>query len=116
MFAEAVKAGGAYLFFAFEHELNVAGQLVGGNHEFECLGLHKTLALVVVGTACPYLAVLDYGLEGTGAPQLYRGNRHHVVVAVDTDGGLGGVDGFLAIYYGVALGGHHFRLVAACFE
>ena len=113
LLAEAIEAGGADLFFAFEHEFDVAGELAGLDHEFESLGLHETLSFVVVGTTGPYLAVLHHRLEGAGAPEFKRRHGHHVVVAVYADGGLGGVDHLLAIHHGVAGGGHHFGPVAS---
>ena len=112
-FAEAVEAAGAYLFLAFNHEFYVAGQLSGLNHEFEGLGLHEALSLVVVGTAGPDFAVFDDRLERSGAPFGEGFHGHDVHVAVDQHGGFLRVDDFFAIGDGIAHGGHHFGFVAA---
>ena len=113
LLAEAVEAATAYLLLALEHEFDVAGQLAGLDHELESLGLHEALAFVVVGSAGPNLVVLDDGLEGFGVPQVEGLDGHHVVVAIDQHGGFGGVYLFLAVYHGVAVGGHHLGVVAA---
>ena len=102
LFAEAVKAGGTNLLFALKHKLHVAGQLAGLHHKLESLGLHETLPLVVVGAAGPDFAILHHGLKRLGVPQLKRGHRHHVVVAIYQHSGFGGVNGLLAIHYRIA--------------
>lgn len=114
--AEAVERAGADFLFALEHELDVAGEVAGANHVFEGLGVHEGLAFVVVGAAGPDAAVDDDRLEGLCAPELKRSDGHDVVVAIDEDGGFGGVDDFLAIDDGVAVGGHDLGAVGAGLE
>ena len=111
LFAEIVQAAATDLLLPFQHELHVAGQLVGLHQILEGLGVHKRLTFVVVGTTCPDLAVLDDRFEGVGLPQFERIDGHHVVVAIDHDGGSGFGDDLLAIDHGVAGGGHHLATV-----
>ena len=75
--------------------------------------MHEGLALVVVGTAAPDLAVLDDGLERLCVPELYGIHGHHIVVAIDQHSLGIGIDNFLSHYNGVALGGIDLALVGA---
>ena len=109
--AEVVQTAAADLFLTFQHELDIAGQLVGLHQILESLGVHKRLSLVVVGTASPDLAVLDDGFEGVSFPQFKRINGHHVVVAIHHNSGCCLGDDFLAIDHGIAGGGHHLAAV-----
>ena len=104
---EAFETGRTNLFLALENKLHVDAQQVVAHEIFESLDLYHRLALVVVGPAAPHGTVAHDGLEGSRRPGRKRLGRHHVVVAVDENGGSIGRDEALAIDNGVALGGHH---------
>ena len=106
----------ANLLLALQHELDVAGQRMGGHHELEGLGVHEALPLVVIGPATPDVAILDHGLEGLGAPLIDGVHGHDIVVPVDQDRGQLLIEDLLPIDHRGPYRGHHLGPIGPGFQ
>ena len=112
----------AHLLFSFNHELDVARDLVGGHHGFKRFDVHEELAFVVAGATSEdgalgmQLRLLDHRLESRAVPQVDGVGRLHVVMSIHQHRRLGAVHQLLAVHHRVALGGHYFHVVCTCFS
>ena len=111
----------AHLFFAFNHELHIAGHVALGNHGLKSLDVHKELTLVVAGAASKNGSVgvngggANFGLKGWSRPQIQGICRLHVVVAVDQNGWARGIDEVLAVDYRISRCGTDFDVLCSGF-
>ena len=105
---ELADGRAADLFFAFDQELEIDGQLarVHGAQRFGGLDVHVHLPFVVGRAAGVDVAVVNGGLEGRRMPKLQRIGRLDVVVAVAKHGGLAGGVQPIAIDERIARGGN----------
>ena len=91
---------GTYLFFAFDHELDIAMECIALHHGFQGLHVHEKLSLVVArpagenGALRVDVGLFDDRLEGRCVPQLQWIRRLDVVVAVHNTVGASGPTSF----------------------
>ena len=85
-FDERTEASGADFLLTFKDKLHIMLQQVVLVDILESLRLHERLSLVIIGTACPDMAVFHDRLERFGLPQLERLGRHHVIMPVNQYG------------------------------
>ena len=83
--AEGLQVGRTDFFFPFEDELHVAVHESEGKRRLEALDLDHRLALVVVGTTCPDVAVTYFRFERFALPEVKWFGGHDIVVAVDEE-------------------------------
>ncbi len=101
------KGRAAYLFLAFEDELDVMMKEPRPHLVLKGLQVHEQLPFVVIGAAgidgfLPRCRVgCDDGLEGVRTPLLQRLRRLHVIVPINEDG-LWRADVLVAIDHGMA--------------
>ena len=103
--AESTQAGRPDFFLTFKNELHIVLQQVVLHNIFKSFCLNESLPFVVVRAACPDVSFFDNGFKWLG--------WHHVVMSVNKDGFGTWVDYFLSIDHGIAVRGHHFRLVCS---
>ena len=84
---ERIQVGAADLFLAFEHDLDVHGELRRLRQmRLDRLEVHEDLALVVGSAARVQLSTAHRCLERGRFPQFDRVHRLHVVVPIEEDG------------------------------
>ena len=116
-FEEIFEVNRPHFFLAFDHEFDVARNLVRGHHGFKRLHVHEELALVVTRASGENRALgvqfrlFDHGFKRGAVPQLDGIRRLNVVVAVHQHRRLGGVHQLLSVHHGVPVGRHHFHVV-----
>ena len=85
---ESIQVFGTYLFFAFDHELDIAMECIALHHGFQGLDVHEKLSLVVArpagenGALWVDVGFFDHRLKGGCIPQIQWIRWLDVVVAV----------------------------------